>query len=284
MEIKKVWTTPAEAKALLETNTHNRTLSPTIVEKLRSDMNAGRWNEDTAEPLKVSRDGVLLDGQHRLSALATSSLAGLNLWIAYGVPAEAQEFMDLGKSRTAQDILRLRHPEIQALPVVAGMCRWLAAMPVLGADASFNSRIKASGITAHQIVDVFESDAERIQQAAIEAHRFNSVSKVIPPTVVGYCWYQIDKVDRGAAAEFFGAIKSLSFSQGEDPRRATYEQCRRVYLNPDISNGAKETSAIFAAVLTRGYNAWAEGRDIKVIRYRDQSRLLEPVKPVARRH
>lgn len=283
MEIKKVWVTPAEAKALLETNTHNRNLSPTLVEKLRSDMDNGRWSEDTAETVKVSEDMVLLDGQHRLSALATSSLAGLHLWIAYGVPSEAQEFMDLGKSRTAQDILRLRHPEIQALTIVSGMCRWLAAMPVLGADASFNSRIKASGITVHQVVDVYESDPKRIQEAALEAHKFNNVSKVVPPTVVGYCWYQIDQVDRGAAGEFFGAIKSLSFSHGDDPRRSTYEQCRRVYLNPDISNGAKETSAIFATILTRGYNAWAEGRDIKIIRYRDQSRLLEPVQPVARK-
>lgn len=284
MEIKKIWVTPLDAKTMLESNSRNRPLSPAIVEKLRSDMDNGRWSEDTAEALKVTADGVLLDGQHRLSALASSSLPGLYFWVAYGVPAAAQEFMDLGKSRTAQDILRLRHPDIQSLSIVSAMCRWLAAVPILGEGGSFASSIKRSGITVHEIVGVYESDPVGIQVAAIEAHRFNGANQMVPPTVVGYVWYQIENVDPGAAAEFFGAIKDVAFEKGPDTRRAVFDGCKRVYTNPDISNGSKEASAMYASILTRGYKAWAEGKtDLTVIRHRDNSKLLEPVKPVARK-
>lgn len=284
-DIQKVRITPQKAKTMLEKNVHNRPLSPAFVLRLRADMEAGRWHEGTLELIRIAEDGTLLDGQHRLEALAGSNVESLNFWVAYGVQNSAQEFMDLGKSRSAADILRLRHPDIAHLPVVAGMCRWLAAMPELGIDnVVFASRVKASGITAHQIVNVFESDPKEIQKAAIEWHRFNGINQMIPPTIVGYVWYHIEKVDRGAAPAFFDAIKTTTFNHGPDPRLATFEASKRVYMNPDISNGSKEASAIYAALLTRGYNAWAEGRDIQIINWRSGGRILEPVKPIPRQH
>jgi hypothetical protein len=281
--IKKIWVTPVEAKALLAHNGHNRNLSGALITKLRSDMNEGRWNEDTMELVKLASDMTLLDGQHRLEALSGAAVDGINLWVAYDVPKEAQEFMDLGKSRTIQDVLRLRHPDLQALPIVSAMCRWLAAMPRLGTGLNFNSAIKKSGVTVHEMLAVFESDPERIASCAMDAHRFSNVNKLLPPSIVGYLWYQMEMVDPGAGTEFFGAIKTLSFDTVEDPRQAVFEQCKRIRLDPKISNGAKETSSIYAAVITRGYNLWATGKKASQIRYRHVGgALMEPEAPVAR--
>jgi hypothetical protein len=283
MQIKRTWVTPAKAKKLLDRGGVNRNLSPSAVEKLRKDMESGRWADDTAETVKVSAEGQVLDGQHRLEALAGSDLDGLYFWIATGVPAPAQEFMDLGKPRNVRDILSLRHPDIQNLTVVGAIARWLVAAPIVGEGGSFLNQIKASGITTHEIVDRFEEDPEGIQVAATEAKDFNNSCPAFPPTVVGYVWYQIDQVDPGAAAEFFKAMRTLSFNIGDDPRKAVYEKAQVLYRNPDISNGSKELSAMLAAILTRGYNAWATGKELRAAVTQRNGQLLEPETPVARR-
>lgn len=53
--------TPKKARELLKLNTRNRKLSKALVSKYAGDMRAGRWPYN-GDPIRVSKDGVLLDG------------------------------------------------------------------------------------------------------------------------------------------------------------------------------------------------------------------------------
>lgn len=98
---------PATATRLLERNVHNRKISPVIVEKYRRDMDAGRWIY-AADPIRFDVQGKLLDGQHRLAALAECPPeTNLPFLIVAGLPPETQQVMDSGKARLAGQQLNM---------------------------------------------------------------------------------------------------------------------------------------------------------------------------------
>jgi hypothetical protein len=278
MKIERVWLTPKDALRMLEGNTHNRNQKQNIIAQILQAINEGRWNEYTGEAVKITEDGTVLDGQNRLIALSRATVEGIYVWLATGVPHEAQEFMDQGAPRSLADMIKLRHPDVQGLQVVASMTGWLTVMPRFEAYPSFLTRLRVT-TPVYQRLDVFEKDADRIVVAALEGKKFNSAVSMVAPTPVAFVWYQIEQVEPGIAGIFFGAMRHLAFKE-DDPRRATYEALQRVYQNPDISSQSAETAIIYMTILTKGYNAWATGRAISSIRWRDKGRVLEPEHPL----
>lgn len=78
----------------------NVPLSPRLVARYRDDMVHGRWMFDGA-PLRFSDTGRLLDGQHRLHALAEAGPGVvIRFLVVEGLPPEAQLVMDQGRHRT----------------------------------------------------------------------------------------------------------------------------------------------------------------------------------------
>jgi len=69
MEFKQLTITPSIAKGYLENNQNNRRVKDTKVKLYAREMMAGRWKEGTAEFIKISKAGNVLDGQHRLLAI-----------------------------------------------------------------------------------------------------------------------------------------------------------------------------------------------------------------------
>lgn len=99
--------TPAVAKEWLAKNTRNRALNEPTVAKYRRDMLAGQW-QFAADPIRFSNAGALLDGQHRLTALATCpDSTTISMLVVTGLPEETQLIMDQGKRRTPGDQLSL---------------------------------------------------------------------------------------------------------------------------------------------------------------------------------
>lgn len=100
--------TPADALALLELNTNNRSLRSHISVQYAEDMISGRWRY-AAEPLKFDTEGILLDGQHRLMGLASLTESHpdtvIKFLIVTGLDGYAQTVMDQGSRRTAGDNL-----------------------------------------------------------------------------------------------------------------------------------------------------------------------------------
>lgn len=97
--------TPDHAAQLLGRNVSNRSLADRFVANLASDMTDNRWML-THEAICVGSDGVLIDGQHRLSAIVTSGV-GQWLWVASGFPPETRTHVDLGRVRSVGDVLTL---------------------------------------------------------------------------------------------------------------------------------------------------------------------------------
>jgi hypothetical protein len=103
MDISIETITPAIAAKMLETNTANRPLTKAIVERYAADIAGGRWVND-GSPIRFARCGLLLDGQHRLSAIVMAGKP-IDAVVMRGLDDNAFTTMDTGKGRGGADIL-----------------------------------------------------------------------------------------------------------------------------------------------------------------------------------
>ena len=103
---KRITITPRAAYELLDSNTLNRPLLQTHVNRIAAQISAGKWcfNGDT---IKISVDGDVLDGQHRLWAVITAEKP-IDTIVIEGIKREAFATIDtLRKPRSGADILAL---------------------------------------------------------------------------------------------------------------------------------------------------------------------------------
>lgn len=103
------------AKTLLSRNTGNRCLRPRRVAQIADAIARGEWrvNGDT---IRFCRDGRLLDGQHRLTAVSEGK-AAVEMVFVFGLEADAQDTMGIGAARSQGDQLGIhgvRYPRESA--------------------------------------------------------------------------------------------------------------------------------------------------------------------------
>lgn len=273
-EVKRI--TPALAEQMLEANSVNRNLRGGVVEAYRRDMEQGRWKM-TGEAIQFSRTGRLINGQHRLTALAGSEQrTGVDFLVVTGLDDHAQIVMDQGAGRGVADALKIAHGDVKNVSVVAALARWMVAHPDPGVP-NMLSNLKRK-VSAAEAVEMFGSHPD-IQEAA---DRAVSMKGTIPGSASGlaYSWLHLNRADPEACNEFFGAMIDLSFGVKDDPRKAALRRLQAITSDSE-SRGDKATSVALISVLTRSWNAWRRGEAVGSIMARNSKRQpIDPVRPI----
>lgn len=88
---------------VLEQKHDNRPISPTEQDRLKDALEEDRWILD-GQTIIFSVEGRLLDGQNRLTAVNETGKA-LRSYTVWGIPVDAFKTMDIGKKRSAADML-----------------------------------------------------------------------------------------------------------------------------------------------------------------------------------
>ena len=97
--------TPEIAKKMLEANTRNRSIRSENLAKLVRDMEAGNF-KCNGDGIRFDRNGVMLDGQHRLLALLQTGTTHQML-VVTGLAPEVMPTIDVGARKEAGDFLAL---------------------------------------------------------------------------------------------------------------------------------------------------------------------------------
>lgn len=93
--------TPEEASNLLETNTNeNRKISKGTVQAYATDIISGNWDENIGVAISIDENGVLRDGQHRLSAIVEAGV-GIHTWVCRNVSKDG--IYDNNRKRSTSD-------------------------------------------------------------------------------------------------------------------------------------------------------------------------------------
>jgi hypothetical protein len=101
--------TPEWATQILEKNSLNRTIFEREVLKLARAMSRGEWHDAHPAPVVIDTEDNLIDGQHRLLAIAKAGGGPYRLWLYTGVSREVQVDIDTGRKRSLGDTLGM-HP------------------------------------------------------------------------------------------------------------------------------------------------------------------------------
>ena len=96
---------PEDAKEILTKHfDKNRRIYKAVVDKYCDNIKKGTWSPYASEAISISDTGKLLNGQHRLTAIAKSEEY---VWVEfrYGVPESEYVYFDQGKNRSAADLI-----------------------------------------------------------------------------------------------------------------------------------------------------------------------------------
>lgn len=103
------------ASQMLKSNTGNRKIRMPHVNRLKTEILAGRWLV-THQGIAFAEDDTLLDGQHRLMAIEASGKS-VQMLVTHGIPKthngdvnfKTMDVIDCGNKRTTDDQLALLH-------------------------------------------------------------------------------------------------------------------------------------------------------------------------------
>lgn len=229
------------AVELLENNHANRRIRTSKLAQYIEDMKSGRWLLN-GETIIVSKDGQLLDGQHRC-------FAALNVYDAppatflFGIDEEARKTLDTGAKRFASDILSLHGVRNGAL--AATMARMIIALEQ-GKRRQFVGRDR---ISTSVIVDRVMED-KKLQEAADHIHKMRRFPITgVTVGVTGTAYYLLRKRNQEQAYHFIQDV----FTPKPEPEAAKVTRQR---LEGLAGTGGRERRL---EVFVRGWNMHRTG-------------------------
>lgn len=112
MTMKYELITPKKAEELLKTNTNNRKISQGAVFAYEQDILNGDWTERTGEAISIDYNGVLRDGQHRLTAIVNTGKS-VHSWVCRGVDPDG--VYDYNRKRSSADQMSIMRTDYEGV-------------------------------------------------------------------------------------------------------------------------------------------------------------------------
>lgn len=239
--------TPALAEVLLTHNPDNRNIRPVKLGHYAADMINGRWVLN-GETIKVSREGLINDGQHRLRAICESGVS-LSVLFVFGLERASRTTVDQGAARTAGDYLTM--DQVANGNLAAGIARLVMAY-----EASGGKTIgKAKDYTNSEVVERVHRDPNMIEAAryAMAANKFTKGMAV--PSIIGACFYILTDEHPSDAEGYMNQV-----CYGENIRRGDPAFAVRTAL----SNIERPDKAARMEMIFRGWNAYRQNRPLSL--------------------
>lgn len=259
--------TPDLAKKWLAQNTHNRNLRERVVNGYAADMRDGNWVED-GQSIKFAKGdivlldnppiigGALLDGQHRLSAVATANTT-IRMLVVSNLLDSTQETMDTGAKRSLGDVLKLRGEE-HYVSLAAALLRVF----VWKHGARRNLRLAGEARPTHrQLLKVLEEHPELRRSAEIAGRVRSSVR--LTSSTAGLCHWLFNQIDQGDCAFFFARLCDGAGLMPGDPVYAL----RRVVENLAKGTGRPD-EAYMTALVIKAWNLYRAGQEVQTLAFK----------------
>lgn len=238
------------AQVLLAHNTENRPVRPSRVRNYRADMLEDHWSLN-GQPVIISNDGVLSDGQHRCLAVAETEVAVPTL-IVFGVEPDTRVTVDQNVTRNAGDYLQMRsRPNARTAAAIVRLR--------LAYEANEGKAIRDTARVTN--AEVLEYEAEHADDVARSAELvtgfYEQSRRYVSGAVLGFCHYLLHEIDAGAADHYIEQVaKGEGLVEG-DPAYAV--RARLLALG-------KTGAAVKIEVILLGWNALRTKRRVKSLR------------------
>lgn len=253
--------TPAMAAEWLEKNTGNRNLNKRLVNDYARDMESGSWVLN-GEAVKISHDGVLLDGQHRLAALVQAGVS-VEMLVVIDLDPSAQDTMDTGRKRSFKDVLSIRGVANSASVASVAKRMW----------AWDNGDIKFSGNTKPTTAELNAWIAANpsVHRSAEIGARTRQAFRAVSQSTAGTTHNLFNRLDPSDAAEFFAKLGSGAGLAEGDPILTVRNRLMR-----DAADGKRQTDMVKIGLVIKAWNYTRRGEPMNRVEMHAESIMPIP--------
>jgi len=221
-------------------NTRNRKLTSTWA-RLRAAIVRGAWRLN-GECIVFDRNGVLVDGQHRLTAIAQSGRA-VPVLVIYGVDPEAFVTMDQGKKRSGADVLSTAEDYRDHAHTIAAALTWLARKE----HRQLHLTSRPSPVPNEEILERVRRYPGLIDSVRRAQTEFRT--RLIPPGMVAFLDYVLTEINPEAGQQFLSRVCA-----GIDVPRESWEARLRKRLDDFHGNRTSVAQRDMLALIIKAFN------------------------------
>lgn len=261
--------TPESAREILDrTNRHNRPLNPNTVDNYSKVIKEGRWRT-THQGIAFDSNGALIDGQHRLAAIAQSGVP-VEIMVTHNVDPEEFAVIDIGRRRTPADALGvagIEHNRNQ----IASVARFLRNYDRL--DQSGWTDKHSARLDNSNIIDAVNDYGPAKINSAVRIGTTHGRLSGINITALSAFFYLLHFRHEIPLVEVMNFIQGVSSGAGLEAGDARLA-LRNSMLHPK-HGGAKTSKArrdqLIAVI--KAWNAYISGRDVSRIIVRETEEI-----------
>jgi hypothetical protein len=246
--------TPDLALDWLSANTHNRVLREARAQSLADAIRRGEWVLN-GDAIRFSEDGTLLDGQHRLWAIAEAEMTVRSV-VVRGLPRETQDTMDHGARRSLSDVLTLRG-ESSTMVLAASVNYWWRYK-------NGYVRTPSKRPTVAQAIATLDAHPMLRESGSVLSRARSRFRVQTGPWTTS--WYEFHSLDHDAAETFFDRLlDGIGLEEGS-PILAMRRWLER--QNANQAGGVRYTSTMLHALLIKAWNAYVRGDHVSQLSWR----------------
>lgn len=256
--------TPALAQDWLQCNIANRRLSKAKTADYADAIRRGEWAE-SGESIKFDWDGILIDGQNRLTAVVDTGMS-IRSFVTRGLAPEVKLVLDTGLKRTGGHILTMAG-EASAILLSSAMQHLGAYLDGrMGATSASFRR----ALSHPQLMQVLEDHPNLRQSVGWAA---STRGPLIVPSEVAFLHYifQAAAGDTAEAEMFLGSTIEGSFLSPGEPILAL----RNRLLRPSNANYQLSKNAKMALCI-KAWNFYRAGATIKKLVWQPREGFPKP--------
>lgn len=251
--------TPSIATEMLTYNLKNRNKKHGSLNAYSSEMLRGGWVY-AGDPIRFDSEGNLIDGQHRLTAIANVGEVApefyVDAMVITGLSSNAKAVIDSGVRRGANDQL-VMILETKNASLIASM---LKNVLVYDAGLLFKSSLRHPEVaTTPIIVDWVDSHPEEtefiggLSTAFIRSH--------MTPSIVATATLLFSRIDKGGAETFARRLSDGAGLESGSPILALRERAIAKKMNKSSDSKRDQLG-----LLIKTWNAWRKGESLKLIK------------------
>ncbi|MEJ0020702.1 MAG: hypothetical protein WDN25_29970 [Acetobacteraceae bacterium] len=254
--------TPAVAEWLLKLNTSNRSLSKIDIARFSAILERDLW-VNTGEPIIVSREGILNDGQHRLTAILQTGISTV-CDVRFGIERAAFVATGGARRRSTADILHIGGVENPKACAAIAKVVW-----------HFDH-----GSIAQAGHPVEPAELRKLIESVPAVSAAAAILKSLNLVVLQRPWFGsaialfIRRTDADTAHAFALAVDE---GQGEpnNPARRLHER-----LVQEALSRAKVPTSDRLILVVKSWNAWVQHRPVNLLRVTDTDRGSQGFPPI----
>lgn len=255
--VRVVTLSPAQCEKILkEQNVRNRDIRQGRIEHLAAIIDKGEWRL-TGDAIVFDIDGVLLNGQHRLTAAVVANKP-IEVVVLKNLPRINQDVMDDTLSRRLADAMKLRG-ETDVHRRGAGV-NWSARMVYCEATGIAHYANNALRPSIPQLLRYYDEHSG-LRQSSVDCRPIQRELKLRPGPLIAL-HYRLGMIDAEHRDVFFNQLRT-----GEMLERGSPILVFRRYCDRERDRYSARPDYCWVAVGVKAWNAWREGRPISTLSY-----------------